>query len=170
MDLQTARLELLPLSLDDWTLFKDLYLDKQVMALCFDPLSLDELKARFHVKTQPWSCLATYWLCLVVVDKHTKQKVGITGFCLQQGVAEVGYMFLPQFYGRGYATESLDILIDWAKQVHGINHYLATVTEGNIASERVLSKVGFNLNKIIPNASFIGGKLYDDYIYHLSLK
>lgn len=37
--------------------------------------------------------------------------------------------------------------------------------EGNIGSEKVLTKSGFVLDKIVPNAYEIGGQLYADHIY-----
>ena len=102
------------------------------------------------------------------MDKSTGKQCGITGFVIENGVAEVGYMLLPECHGNGIGTESLRAVIDWATQQHHIAHYQAVVTAGNIASECVLKKCGFELEKIVPDAYKIGHSLYDDHIYRLT--
>ena len=60
------------------------------------------------------------------------------------GVATAGYSVLPQFQGRGYATELVGALINWALGQSGVTA-IAAQTEGpNPASERVLAKLGFH--------------------------
>ena len=59
------------------------------------------------------------------------------------GVATTGYSVLPQFQNRGYATELVGALINWALGQPGVTA-IAAETEGpNPASERVLAKLGF---------------------------
>ncbi len=59
------------------------------------------------------------------------------------GIATTGYSVLPQFQNRGYATELVGALIDWALGRPGVV-MIAAETEGpNPASERVLGKLGF---------------------------
>lgn len=83
---------------------------------------------------------------------------------------EIGYLLLPEFHGKGIGTESLLALIDHVKQslpmVKNIN---AIVTDGNVASCKVLEKAGFELVEREENAYQIGGKLYDDLIYRFHL-
>jgi RimJ/RimL family protein N-acetyltransferase len=61
----------------------------------------------------------------------------------QDGTAEIGYSVLPQFQGRGYATEMVCGLIRWAMRQPGVAHVVAETEWANPASERVLSKAGF---------------------------
>ncbi|MEZ9949654.1 GNAT family N-acetyltransferase/HAD family hydrolase [Vibrio breoganii] len=170
MELCTARLSLTSLSEHDWTLFHSLHVDERVIELCFDKPSLKDIKLRFQARIQPWSKNSLHWLCLVITDRASGQQVGLTGFCMQDEVAEVGYMLLPEFHGKGYATESLQYLIDWARHTHGIEQFSATVTKGNLGSERVLEKAGFTLAKIIPDAYVIKGTSHTDHIYQRSIQ
>lgn len=65
----------------------------------------------------------------------------------------LGYLFDEPYWGRGYATETLSAYIQlyWDHFPHGLpglqpeeqNILMAGVVEGNVASERVLLKVGF---------------------------
>ncbi|UIP26750.1 GNAT family N-acetyltransferase [Photobacterium sp. TLY01] len=165
MNLETQQLVLDPITETDWALFKALHTIPAVIEKCFDAPSDDELKAKFHARLQAWTPDSGAWLTLVIKEKASGEKVGITGFFVDQGIAEMGYLLMPEFYGKGYGTESLRVVIDWAEEELGLALFRAVVTEGNIASERVLEKCGFRLQEKIPEAYEIGGQLYADHIY-----
>jgi RimJ/RimL family protein N-acetyltransferase len=58
------------------------------------------------------------------------------------GAVEIGYTIFPSQRGRGYATEAVAALIDWAAQLIEVEAVLATIVRGNGASLRVLERVG----------------------------
>ena len=55
---------------------------------------------------------------------------------------EIGYTIFPDHRGRGYATEAVTALVDWAGQISAVRVVLAAITPGNVASVRVLERVG----------------------------
>ncbi|MFQ6310756.1 GNAT family N-acetyltransferase [Lysobacter capsici] len=59
------------------------------------------------------------------------------------GEVAVGYAVLPQFEGRGYATEMAGALVDWALAQPRVERVIAETEWANPASVRVLSKLGF---------------------------
>ncbi len=61
----------------------------------------------------------------------------------QEGTVEVGYSTLPQFQGRGYATEMVEGLINWALSQSMLRRVVAEASSSNSASLRVLEKLGF---------------------------
>jgi RimJ/RimL family protein N-acetyltransferase len=61
----------------------------------------------------------------------------------QDGAAELGYSVLPQFQGRGYATEMVGGLVRWALGQPGVARVVAETEWANPASVRVLTKAGF---------------------------
>lgn len=63
----------------------------------------------------------------------------------QDGTAEIGYSVLPQFQGRGYATELVGGLVRWAVGQPGMTCVMAETEWANPASVRVLTKAGFTL-------------------------
>lgn len=166
MIIRSARLEMTPLIKDDWTLFQTLHNTEQVIALCFDEPTESELQQKFQSRLQLWHKDASHWLCLVMRRLDTGEAIGVTGLGIAEGRAEVGYLLLPEFFGQGFGTESLDALIQWAVRMQDVTRFKAVVTEGNIASERVLQKAGFKLVEKVPDAHSIGGKRYADHIYH----
>ena len=59
------------------------------------------------------------------------------------GEAELGYMFLPEAWGRGYATEACAAALDWfAGALPGEPVVLYTQT-ANVRSMRLAAKLGF---------------------------
>ncbi|MDN3679986.1 GNAT family N-acetyltransferase [Vibrio tapetis subsp. quintayensis] len=150
---------------EDWELFQSLNRNPVVISLCFDEPSSEEIKASFESRLPVWHKTSKHWLCLTITLKDTGEKIGVTGFRIHDGSAEVGFLIQPTYHGLGYGTESLKALLEWAYQEHALQSFTAVVTEGNIGSEIVLTKCGFTLKDVIPNAYEIGGKLYADHIY-----
>ncbi|WP_344317675.1 GNAT family N-acetyltransferase [Streptomyces javensis] len=62
---------------------------------------------------------------------------------LEAGETELGYLFLPQAWGRGYATEACTAALDWfAGALPGEPVVLYTQT-ANVRSMRLAAKLGF---------------------------
>lgn len=167
--LSTPRTLMTQIGEDDWVLFQRFHTDNDIISLCFDAPNEEQLREKFASRLSIWTPESEHWLCLVIKDSATEQPIGITGFVLQNGTAEVGYLLLPEVYGQQLGTETLQAVIEWAHTQHRINLFSATVTEGNIASERVLEKCGFTLRHVIPEAYEIGGIRYADKIYALEI-
>jgi [ribosomal protein S5]-alanine N-acetyltransferase len=56
---------------------------------------------------------------------------------------ELGYRFLPEYWGRGLATEAGEASIDYARSSLGLSRLIALVHPDNTASARVVTKLGF---------------------------
>lgn len=85
-----------------------------------------------------------YW---VLVEPCTGQRVliGCGGFTKRpvNGVVAIGYSLLPQYYGKGYATEAVLALVQWAFRHPEVVEIIADVVKDNLQSRRVLEKAGF---------------------------
>ena len=167
MIINTDRLTMAQIINEDWALFQSLNREPEVIRLCFDEPSPSDIKEAFESRLPAWNKDSTHWLCLTITNKETGEKIGVTGFRMVDGVAEVGYLILPKFHGFGFGTESLKALISWATKQQGITSFQAIVTEGNIGSEKVLLKSGFSLKEVVPDAYTIDAKRYADHIYTL---
>lgn len=72
------------------------------------------------------------------------QLVGVMGVSsLDAERAELGYMFAPEVWGMGFATEMGRELIAHCWKIYGWSEITACVFDDNGASDRVLEKLGF---------------------------
>lgn len=167
LELQTPRLRLRQISVADWPLFVRLHQEQDIIRYVFDEPSMEEITAKFRVLLPAWQAKPRQWLCLVVCCIKSGTPLGTMAFIItdaKHNSAEFGYMFLPEHFGKGYATEALSAAKQFALSL-GITQLQATVTEGNTGSCRVLEKCGFVLSKRIEQAYSINNTLYDDLIY-----
>lgn len=61
-----------------------------------------------------------------------------------QGRVEIGYDIIPAYQGHGYATEMGRVFINWVWNQATVRHITANCLSNNVASIRVLEKLGFH--------------------------
>jgi len=168
--LHTERLYLRTMIEADWPLFLRLHSEPQTMQYVFGEIAEEQIRKGFDHRLPAWGPDSDHWLCLVVVDKANQAELGVTGFrIMSPGHAEVGCLLLPECQGKGFGTESRQAIIDYARDI-GLDSLESTVTDGNIASCRVLEKCGFSFQRREPQAYQIGDQWFDDLIFHLRLR
>lgn len=83
---------------------------------------------------------------LAVERKGTRDVIGICGLVFQEAGSpdepELAYELLRAAHGRGYATEAGQAVVTWARAA-GYPRLWARVRDWNVASRRVLEKLGF---------------------------
>ena len=63
--------------------------------------------------------------------------------------AELGYMLLPEQWGRGYASSLASRLLELAKE-HELTVVTATIDPSHTASKKILTKLGFRSTYVGP--------------------
>jgi RimJ/RimL family protein N-acetyltransferase len=81
--------------------------------------------------------------------------------------SNLGYYFFPPYWGQGYATEAVRAVTQHLLS-QGVHRLVATVTAGNIASERILQKAGFIFTRVLVGNDVIRGEPMDDREYVLA--
>ncbi|QFT90894.1 Acetyltransferase (GNAT) family protein [Bacillus sp. THAF10] len=61
--------------------------------------------------------------------------------------AEIGYMLLPEFWGKGYGSTIAHLLVAKASNLD-IKTLTAIIDPDNIASKKILTKQGFHTEKV----------------------
>jgi ribosomal-protein-alanine N-acetyltransferase len=85
----------------------------------------------------------TFWL---VVDKQSKMivaEMGFKGTPVDGGRVEIGYGTMPTMQGKGYMTEAVKGMLQWAATRRDIRVVLAETHASNKPSIRVVEKCGF---------------------------
>lgn len=62
---------------------------------------------------------------------------------VRENVVEIGYGILPEYEGKGYTTEAVQAMTQWAFGNSGVVFVEAETAPDNKASQRVLEKCGF---------------------------
>jgi RimJ/RimL family protein N-acetyltransferase len=90
---------------------------------------------------------------LAVTDKETGELIGRTGPQYHRAWPadpEVGWGLDPAWWGRGLATEAGAASVEWTLGELGFTRVVSIATEENLASRRVMAKLGFELHRLVP--------------------
>ena len=81
------------------------------------------------------------WACVL---KASGEVIGFAGLKYLPDVQEVdiGYRLLPAYWGRGLATEAARAVLDYGRTRLGVGRVIGLVDPANVASVRVLEKLG----------------------------
>lgn len=77
--------------------------------------------------------------------RETGAPMGMCGLIKRDTLPEVdlGYAFVPEFWGQGYAREAAKACLAYGRQVLGLQSMLAIVSPGNAPSIRLLETLAF---------------------------
>jgi RimJ/RimL family protein N-acetyltransferase len=80
----------------------------------------------------------------VVQHLENGQALGMCGIIKREGLEQpdIGFAFLPEYTGQGYAFEAASAVMEYAKNTLHLSTILAIVLPENLASIRLLEKLG----------------------------
>lgn len=81
--------------------------------------------------------------------------------------AEVGYMLLPEYNGKGIVTEAIKRVVDYGFQEMKLHSIEAILDPENLASEKVLLKNGFVKEAHLLENEYYEGRFLDSMIYSI---
>lgn len=84
-----------------------------------------------------------------------------------QGWANLGYWVTPDEQGDGYATEACELVVEYGFEELRLHRISAVTMAPNVASRRVLERVGFVHEGTDREAAFADGEYVDDERYGL---
>lgn len=97
------------------------------------------------------------------------EMIGGAGIHLQDDIfelnAELGYWIGEPYWGKGYMSDAIQQVTDYAFANFKINRIFARVFGNNPASMRVVEKAGFKLEAKYDQTLFKFGEVLDEYIY-----
>jgi len=155
--LETPRLVLRELSLDDLDFIADLLAHPEVMHFWPKPYSRDEAEAWIRRQQERYTRDGYgYWLAL---DKASKQPIGQAGLLRQDvdGVIEVGigYIIHRPFWRQGYATEAAAHCRDYAFETLRKQRIVVLARPENVVSQSVARRIGGKSEREINFAGFV---------------
>jgi [ribosomal protein S5]-alanine N-acetyltransferase len=86
-----------------------------------------------------------------VEEKATGTSAGMCGLIKRDTLpdVDVGYAFLPEFRGKGFAYEAAAAVLEHGNRNFGLRRILAITSPDNAASMRVLEKAGMKFERML---------------------
>jgi len=148
--IDTGRLLLRRFQADDLEAFYQLCSRPEIIRYAQAAPIASREAAREFMQAAPFYDYATYgYGRLACVWKPTGAVIGFSGVKYVPEIAEneLGYRFLEEYWGQGLATEAGRASIEFARSVLRLKRLVAMVHPANVASARVVTKLGFSLEK-----------------------
>ena len=101
-------------------------------------------------------------------DKKTRELLGVVGLdsCVHlHRACELGYWLRREATGRGYMTEAAQAAVDFAFSRMGVHRIRCAAATDNVASLRVIARLGFRFEGIARQAELVGSRWLDHAIF-----
>ena len=150
--LETARLKLRWLETDDAAFILQLVNEPSWLRFIGDKGIRTVEDARNYIENGPVAMYRRLGFGLYLVElKESGEPIGICGLIKRDSLEEVdlGFAFLPAFWGKGYAFESAAAVMDYGQRTFGLSRLLAVTSQDNEVSAKLLEKLGFHFERLI---------------------
>ena len=110
------------------------------------------------------------WWMAVVADGETGEVLGDLALHLtwQGRTAELGYTLAREHWGKGYATEAVDALVEYLFEGLGVTRVFGMLHPDNVASAMVLERTGLLFEGHTRSSYWVGDEVSDDWIYGMT--
>lgn len=149
--LDTPRLRLRALSMDDWEAYAAAWADPRMTRFIGgEPRDRATSWGKFLQGIGLWPLFGFgYWS---FIERDGGRFVGNGGLArFERGIPELagfpeaGWAFVPDAWGKGYATEAMGAVLAWADTILGERETRCIIDPMNAASRRVAEKLGYSL-------------------------
>ena len=141
--LETTRLQLRPCQIEDIQIVHTLWTSDRVRSFLFDNRVISSDEAQSFVEDSIVNFEQHGYGLWLVFMRDIDLFVGFAGFLRsEEGTPSLIYGVDPNRWGFGYATEAASVVLKYALENLVISQVRADVDEPNIASVRVLEKLG----------------------------
>jgi [ribosomal protein S5]-alanine N-acetyltransferase len=148
MLLETKRCALTKLQASDYDNVRRLYVNEEVRKYLGGAWTEEEaITGSFHRMLASQEG-ASFW---IIREKQTNAFIGLISLDMHHdGVStEVSYELLPEWWGSGYAAETVTAVIDYAFRELGLPEVIAETQAANKASCRLLERIGMSFRDTV---------------------
>lgn len=168
-ELQTPRLLLRALHAADAPVVFRLYSDPRIMRYRGAPVFAQPAAADTLIRQWNDAFEKQQGMRWGLVLQENNALIGTAGFTKLNAMnfrAEIGYELDPACWNRGLMTEALKAITTWGISKFGLHTIEANIAPENVASKRVLEKLGFVREALFHENYFYEG-WWDSAIYTL---
>lgn len=132
-----------------------------------DEAALQERFRRLSSRRSPDS--TEYWLNWVVFAGGKAIGTVQASVIPAEARASVAYMFHPEAWGQGYATEAVQAMLAHLRSDLQVNRAEADIDTRNLSSQQLVERLGLKRVREVKNADEFKGRVSDEYHYELTL-
>jgi [ribosomal protein S5]-alanine N-acetyltransferase len=150
--LSTARLKLRHLTLDDAAFMLELLNEKPFRENIGDRGVRSITDAKTYLAKGAIASYQDFGFGLYAVEqKDSAEPIGICGLSKRESLdhPDLGFALLQKFHGQGYAQESAEAVMHYARNTLNLRRIEAITKPQNRASILLLEKLGFHFEKTI---------------------
>lgn len=152
IELNTHRLTLREFVLDDAPFIVELLNQPSFLQFIGDKNVRTRDDAEAYMKSGPIDSYHRNGFGLYLVElKENRNPIGMCGLLKRDSLsnADLGFAFLPEYWGKGYASEAAAAVLAHAREHLRLSNLLAITNPDNDASIRVLERLGFQFAGMI---------------------
>jgi RimJ/RimL family protein N-acetyltransferase len=149
-ELETQRLTLRRLRFDDAPFLVKLLNEPSFLQNIGDKGVRNVEDAHRYLRDGPHAMYEKYGFGLWHTSLRNGAPVGMCGLLKRDILpdADVGYAFLPQFWGQGLAHEAAEATLRHGARKFGLTRVVAVVSDDNAGSIRLLEKLGMTFERM----------------------
>jgi ribosomal-protein-alanine N-acetyltransferase len=169
--LETDRLVLRELTLDDAEFyFRHFNITEIVKGCCFPgPKSLDAAREELELY-----CINPFkensGIRWGIVMKGNNELIGTCGFThwwKNEHRGEIGYDLNPAYWRQGIMTEALNAILKYGFESMDLNKIQALIDSENVRSQKLILRLGFKKQSVLPQNSVFEGQPRDEVCFSL---
>jgi [ribosomal protein S5]-alanine N-acetyltransferase len=153
MNLETERLVLDSWQIADWRAFRPIAIDAEVMRYITGGVPWTDEQIQTFVGRQVALYSERGFCRWKLLAKPTAEMIGFCGVGLWHDAPEIGWWLAWRHWGRGLATEAAETALRDAFERVGLEHIISIARPDNLASTRVMEKLGLTFECEVENDS-----------------
>jgi ribosomal-protein-alanine N-acetyltransferase len=169
-NLETERLYLRRVVKEDVNEIFALRSNKKTMKYIPRPLVKTEEEALAHIAMIDEKIENNEGINWAITLKNDPKLVGLIGHYRikpEHFRAEIGYMLLPEYHGKGIISEAIKETVKYGFEIMKLHSIEAVIDPENLASEKVLQKSGFLKEAHLKENEYYEGRFLDSVIYSI---
>ena len=152
MILETPRLRIRELTVDDAEFIFGLVNEPSFLEHIGDKGVRNLEDARQFILEGPWASHRERGYGQFLVElKEGGDPIGVCGLLYREALdaSDIGCAFLPAYWRRGFAYESACAVMEYGRSTLGIEKIVGLTSEENVASIKVLEKLGMSFERTV---------------------
>ncbi|WP_291099934.1 MULTISPECIES: GNAT family N-acetyltransferase [unclassified Flavobacterium] len=169
-NVETERLQLRRVVKEDVNEIFALRSNEQTMKYIPRPLAKTKEDALGHIAMIDEKIENNEGINWAITLKNSPKLIGIIGHYRikpEHYRAEIGYMLLPKYHGKGIITEAINYVVNYGFEIMKLHSIEAIIDPENFASAKVLQKNGFVKEAHLKENEYFEGRFLDTVIYSI---